>query len=185
LSLGVEERFAQGSGPELERTLVRLLGSRRHEAYLDIGGGTGALASLMSPKFSSVVVLEPSQRKASYGAKRGRSGFVRGVAEALPFTDESFDMISAVASFHHMTDQDRALAEMSRLMRRGGILAVVEIDIGTTRGKVLRFLETRIMRHNLHFPSREELERLVSSHSFRPVSWESLRRGSLLAAEKQ
>jgi len=183
LSLGAEENLSNKTGRELAARLVELSKDRGHHACLDVGGGTGALGGMLSASYPLAVVLEPSAKKVAYGSKRGRAQFVRAVAEAMPFADGSFDLVTAVASFHHMTDRGLALAEMHRLLAKGGLLAVVEIDMNTARGRILRFLENRVMRHDVRFPSREELEQLLAGRSLNIVSAEALRRGILVAAE--
>ena len=93
---------------------------------LDLGGGTGATAELLG---AAAVVLEPHAGKCAYGARRRPAlPFARGVGEALPFRDASFDRALAVVSFHHMPDQAGALAEARRVLRPGGRLVLLELD---------------------------------------------------------
>ena len=47
---------------------------------------------------------------------------VRGEAEALPFADESFDLVFGHAVLHHIPDIDRAFAEFERVLRPGGTI---------------------------------------------------------------
>ncbi|OTF01323.1 class I SAM-dependent methyltransferase, partial [Halorubrum sp. SD612] len=62
-------------------------------------------------------------------ARRGRglSG-VAGDAGRLPFRDESVDAVTVVDAFHHLPDQDAALAEAARVLAPGGALVVREFD---------------------------------------------------------
>jgi ubiquinone/menaquinone biosynthesis C-methylase UbiE len=48
---------------------------------------------------------------------------VRAGAEELPFADESFDLVFGHAVLHHIPDLDRALAELLRVLRPGGLIA--------------------------------------------------------------
>src|SRR5262249_45742388 len=67
------------------------------------------------------------------------------VADALglPFADDSFDACRADRSLMHVPDPRRALAEMARVLRRGGRLAVYEVDFETV---VLDVDERALMR---------------------------------------
>lgn len=49
-------------------------------------------------------------------------------AERLPFADESFDVVSVAFGLRNMTHKDLALAEMARVLRRGGRLLVLEFS---------------------------------------------------------
>lgn len=184
MSLGVTERLTGRSTEELAERLVRLSEGSGQDAFLDIGGGTGALAERLAGRFSDIVVLEPDGRKSAYGIKRRRVSFARGVGESAPFSDVSFDIVSAIVSFHHIPDQDRALSEIRRLLKTGGILVIVEIDLTTSRGKFLRFVENKLLRHHIRFLSPSELREKVGNHSFRLLSGESIPRGYMLVAQK-
>jgi len=80
---------------------------------LNIGAGTGNY----EPTDRRTVALEPS---AVMIAQRppGSAQAVRGVAEALPFADRSFDAAMALSTLHHWSDLAVGLAEMSRVAAR-------------------------------------------------------------------
>ena len=80
---------------------------------LNVGAGTGNY----EPRDRQVVAVEPSSAMI---AQRGRdaSAVVRGVAEALPFGDGSFDAAMGVLTLHHWTDLAAGLAEMARVAAR-------------------------------------------------------------------
>src|SRR4029077_8982565 len=51
---------------------------------------------------------------------------VQGDSERLPFADGSFDFVTCANSFHHYPHQDRAVAEMHRVLRPGGRLLLID-----------------------------------------------------------
>ena len=55
--------------------------------------------------------------------------FVRGDIYALPFADASAEIVSCGYAFHHMTEPARALAEMARVAKPGGHLAITDIIV--------------------------------------------------------
>lgn len=94
---------------------------------LDVGCGEGALARELSEVVEQVTAIDTDE--ASVAAVRradptGRVDVVHGDALTYPFEPESFDLVTAVASLHHL-DEAAALARMRDLLRPGGRLAVV------------------------------------------------------------
>jgi demethylmenaquinone methyltransferase / 2-methoxy-6-polyprenyl-1,4-benzoquinol methylase len=53
---------------------------------------------------------------------------VQADAEALPFADNSFDMVSVGFGLRNMTHKDKALSEMTRVLKPGGRLIVLEFS---------------------------------------------------------
>ena len=56
----------------------------------------------------------------------GRVEVAQGTAEQLPFPDASFDMVTCQTVLIHVTDPSRALTEMLRVLKPGGLLAAAE-----------------------------------------------------------
>lgn len=86
-------------------------------SLLNVGAGTGSY----EPACRCVVAVEPS---AAMRAQRpeGAARCVAGTAEALPFSDNSFDVVMSVFSHWHWTDQRKGLAEMRRVARQRVLL---------------------------------------------------------------
>jgi SAM-dependent methyltransferase len=83
---------------------------------VNVGAGAGSY----EPADRLVVALEPSSVMLDQhpGPRR-----VRGVAEALPFPDGSFDAAMAVLTVHHWRDRPAGLSELRRVARRQVLLA--------------------------------------------------------------
>ena len=91
---------------------------------LDVGCGTGEDTRALPGRG---VGLDPSAAMIDEAARRG-GDFVRGDAHALPFADGTFDGCRADRTFQHLTDPERALAELVRVTRPGGRVVVVDPD---------------------------------------------------------
>ncbi len=106
---------------------------------LDAGCGIGAialdLAATYRPRRIVGIDVDPDQIATArkWAAERGiRSAeFAVGSAYALPFADGSFDVVYANTVLLYLRDPVRALSEMRRVLRPGGIAAVSDDDIST------------------------------------------------------
>jgi demethylmenaquinone methyltransferase/2-methoxy-6-polyprenyl-1,4-benzoquinol methylase len=96
---------------------------------LDVGGGTGALATKLAAELQTrVTVLDPSPKMLRYIPDRAPVDAVVGTAEAMPFADDSFDALIVTDAFHHFRDQSGAVSEFARVVKSGGAIVVVELD---------------------------------------------------------
>ena len=112
------------------------------ERLLDIGGGSGrAAAALTGPDITVVDASVEMLSRARRG--RGLSGLA-GDAGRLPFRDASVDAVTIVDAFHHLPDQDAALAETARALVPGGGLVVREFDPDHPLGRLLAVGERAI-----------------------------------------
>ena len=103
---------------------------------LDIAGGTGDLAMAFAPKVgASGRVVHSDINEAML--REGRDRLLdAGVslptlvcdAEHLPFADNSFDLVTVAFGLRNMTHKDAALREMSRVLKPGGKLLVLEFS---------------------------------------------------------
>ncbi|MCR9088124.1 MAG: class I SAM-dependent methyltransferase [Rhodobacteraceae bacterium] len=97
---------------------------------LDIGAGDGATAARMADAGARVTGLEvDAARVALATAQHGSKITMReGRAEALPFPDAAFDLATLFFSLHHVPVpvHGAALAEVSRVVRPGGQVFIVE-----------------------------------------------------------
>jgi ubiquinone/menaquinone biosynthesis C-methylase UbiE len=106
---------------------------------LDAGCGVGAialdLAASVEPRRMVGVDVDASQIDAARlsAADRGLTNaeFSVGSAYDLPFDDATFDVVYANAVFMYLREPVRALAELRRVLRPGGIAAVSDDDIST------------------------------------------------------
>src|SRR5215204_1316444 len=107
------------------RRLVREVRIRPESPMLDLGAGTGKLTRLLAQLGADVVAVEPvdAMRQRLVETIPGVKA-LPGTAEAIPLEDESMDAVAVGQAFHWF-DGDAALAEIHRVLRPGGTLALL------------------------------------------------------------
>ncbi len=113
-------------------------GVRRGARVLDIAGGTGDLTrkfSRLVGDSGKVVLADINASMLNVGRDRltddgfvGNIDYVQANAESLPFPDNSFDCITIAFGLRNVTDKDKALASMFRVLKPGGQLMVLEFS---------------------------------------------------------
>jgi demethylmenaquinone methyltransferase/2-methoxy-6-polyprenyl-1,4-benzoquinol methylase len=142
MSLGVHRLW--------KRYFVGTSGVKRGDAVLDLAGGTGDIAALLHER----VLRQAQDRQAHDDPPEGRvvlgdingdmlsvgrdrltdRGLVQGIdyvqcnAEALPFPDRSFDLVTIAFGLRNVTDKQAALREMHRVLKIGGRALVLEFS---------------------------------------------------------
>jgi demethylmenaquinone methyltransferase/2-methoxy-6-polyprenyl-1,4-benzoquinol methylase len=102
---------------------------------LDVGCGTADL-SLAFSELGPVVgcdfcqpMLQVGLNKASAGRKRNAVTLLNADALALPFTDESFDVVASAFVLRNLADMNLGIREMRRVLRPGGVMAILDFGM--------------------------------------------------------
>ena len=121
-----------------KRYFVGTSGVKRGDRVLDLAGGTGDIAALLHERVGetgSVVLGDINAQMLGVGRDRLTDrGLVRGLeyvqlnAEALPFPDRSFDLVTIAFGLRNVTDKQKALGEMHRVLKVGGRALVLEFS---------------------------------------------------------
>lgn len=100
------------------------------QIIIDLAGGTGDVARLLSGSGRTVIILDPSLAMMRAGEHKGSEGIVRlgGSGEALPISDNSVDTLTVAFGIRNMTDMDVALKEIHRVLKPGGCCLCLEFS---------------------------------------------------------
>ncbi|MBR2641346.1 methyltransferase domain-containing protein [Candidatus Saccharibacteria bacterium] len=140
--------FWENTGREYEdqadRMAIRKLLPKRMGKFADIGGGYGRLANEYLKRAHKVIIFDYSkteleQAKDIYGDKiETRAGDIY----ELPFKDEELDGLMMVRVTHHLKHLDKAMKELYRVLKPGGV-AVIEVANKRTLPKMARYVTGR------------------------------------------
>ena len=121
-----------------KRITIDMSGVRPGNQILDLAGGTGDLTRKFSKIVGStgkVVLADINSSMLNVGRDRlTDQGYVNNIeyvqanAECLPFADNSFDVITIAFGLRNVTDKDAALRSMTRCLKPGGRLLVLEFS---------------------------------------------------------
>ena len=136
------QEFFTSSAGQWDRLRDELFGERCHLAALpafadaewivgDLGCGTGQLTAALAPFVARVVAVDASAAMLQ-AAKKRLHGFAnvelrRGELEALPIDDARLDAATLALVLHHLPEPDQALKEVSRVLKPGGRLLIVDM----------------------------------------------------------
>ncbi|MEL4281418.1 MULTISPECIES: bifunctional demethylmenaquinone methyltransferase/2-methoxy-6-polyprenyl-1,4-benzoquinol methylase UbiE [Shewanella] len=121
-----------------KRYTIEVSGARPGMKVLDLAGGTGDLTAKFSHlvgEKGEVVLADINDSMLKVGRTKlrdrgivGNVSYVQANAEALPFPDNHFDIITIAFGLRNVTDKDAALRSMNRVLKPGGKLLVLEFS---------------------------------------------------------
>lgn len=108
------------------------------DRVLDLAGGTGDIAALLSKRVGAngrVVLSDINEAMLNVGRQRledqgivGNVSYAIANAEHLPFDSGEFDAVTIAFGLRNVTDKDAALREMYRVLRPGGKALILEFS---------------------------------------------------------
>jgi demethylmenaquinone methyltransferase/2-methoxy-6-polyprenyl-1,4-benzoquinol methylase/phosphoethanolamine N-methyltransferase len=174
MTLGQEGRY--------RKLAIRLLKLNGSERVLDVGCGTGVLtrqiASRLTGDDAYAVGIDAAPKMIGVARHRAaglpRLRFDVGVAETLDYPDAAFDCAVSTFFYHHIDAELKrlSLAELLRVLKPGGKLIIVDVDVPSTWfGRLCAWsgywlFKQEEIRENI----RGELRRALADTPFREVT---------------
>lgn len=165
------EKFATYHMSKAEYTdyLIQRVDAKGDEHALEVAAGTCICGRALAPYVGDITCLDLTEEMLAQGRKLTQKNgitnirFETGDAEALPYEDETFDLVITRLSLHHFTNPKKPFAEMKRVLKKGGKLVIWDME---ATEESLRETDDRI--ENMRDPShvrilcREEFEKLFN-----------------------
>lgn len=166
-------------GPS-HRALIRRIDAvagDRPISILDVGCGTGVFASRIREALPSARVfgIDLVSEMLTQGAHRWKALAddvhpVQGDSERLPFAAGSFDFVTCANSFHHYPDQERAVAEMHRVLKPGGRLLLIDGYRDGPWGWFIYDVCVTYREGNVHHASGRRFREILDRAGFQAVA---------------
>ena len=158
------------------RLLHQLVNPEAGASVCDVACGAGHLALSFAARAGRLVGVDPAPGMLNafrrLAAERGREvETVEAYAESIPLRGRQFDLVVSRLAPHHFNDVDRAVAEMVRLTKIGGRVAIIDLE-GHENAEVDEF------NHKL-----ELLHDPTHVRSYTAARWRSIFEGSGLKVE--
>lgn len=182
------ERFMGRWSRRLAPRLVQFAGVADGQAMLDVGSGTGALAAAMADAAptSRIVGIDPSATYVALAQSRmggDRLHFQVGDAQRMEFPDHAFDRTMSLLVVNFIPDADKAVDEMVRVTRTGGVVAAAVWDYGAGMEMLRVFWDEAVAvtpaaepkdERHMRFCRQGELAALWSRHGLVDVTEDGL-----------
>lgn len=132
---------------EIYRILSNYIGdSDTNIRYLDYGCGDGSITSALASRLG---VTAPDCVDMAAGTTAGVNfSVVNDDVETLPYPDNTFDIITARFSLHHIKNLDQIVGELYRIAAPGCIFAIVEHDCWNFADAILVDITHGMYMHN-------------------------------------
>src|SRR3954467_8843457 len=135
----------------------------------DLGAGEGTLSQLMAQRAKKVIAIDNSDKMVEFGAELAKKHGIDnleyrlGDLEDVPIRSGTVDLAFLSQALHHAVHPERAIAEASRILKRGGRIAILDLSRH-------HFEEAREMYADLWLGFTElEIEKYLKGAGFRNV----------------
>ena len=101
---------------------------------LDTGCGTGRLLRRMHACWPSAVLIGVDLAEGMVAQARAQTAYAtiqQAPAEHLPLENDAVDLVTSTTSFHHWSDQAQGVREAVRVLRKGGLFILADMNLAT------------------------------------------------------
>lgn len=156
---------------------------------LDLGCGTGVILKEISSINSDVELfgLDLSENMIAKATQRlgTTANLSVGDAENLPYADNTFDLVCCVESFHHYPNPKKALSEINRVLKNGGLFLLCDTWTRSPIRQILNFFIRFSSDGDVHIYSENEISKLLKVTGFEMVSWNLITNHAYLSISKK
>jgi ubiquinone/menaquinone biosynthesis C-methylase UbiE len=147
-------------------TLARMVAANENDRAVDLACGPGTLALRFAKHVRwmcgldfTPAILQRARETAVHDGLLAKLAFLIGDAQVLPFASGSLDLAVTSYSLHHISDPARVIAEMARVVKKGGRVGVIDIEVPDDP-------EVRALNHRIEFIRDHSHSRSLTQREF-------------------
>jgi ubiquinone/menaquinone biosynthesis C-methylase UbiE len=167
-----DRRYVDNDYSGVEEALMAFVGQDLTGRALEVGCGTGHWLRLLEENGIRVAGVDASENMLTFARAQAPSAvLVRGRAEDLPWTNESFERLVCINAFHHFEDKVRFLAEARRVLEPGGQMMTVGLDphAGVDRWYIYEYFEAVLELDKQRYPASSQIREWMQVLQFTNV----------------
>ena len=121
------------SKSEYQEYMIKKTEPQSSDHLLEVAAGTCICGRAYASHVNHVTCLDATPAMLKVGKKEAEDAgisnitFVKGIAEELPFLDNSFDIVISRLAFHHFVNPEEIFTEMKRVLKPGGKLVLMDM----------------------------------------------------------
>lgn len=167
-----DRRYQIHDYPGIRSAILDVIPKTRPCRILEVGCGTGKWLRDLGQIGCDIAGVDPSREMLELASTRMTADLRQGFAEALPWTDESFDAVCFINSLHHIPNPEIALREAHRVLRPGGTFISIGLDPHerTDHWFVYEFFPRTLDFDLSRFPSRARRLHWLESAGFTDIA---------------
>jgi ubiquinone/menaquinone biosynthesis C-methylase UbiE len=147
-------------------TLARMVSAKENDRAVDLACGPGTLALRFARHVRWIcgldftpAILQRARHTAAQDGLLDKLAFAIGDAQCLPFANDLLDLAVTSYSLHHISDPARVISEMARVVRRGGRVGIIDIEVPEDP-------EVRALNHRIEFIRDHSHSRSLTQSEF-------------------
>lgn len=119
-----EPHFRPENIAKVSANLKNIVDKYNNPKLLDVGCGTGFIINIVKDWCEKVYGIDVTQEMLDRIEKSKNVELINGMAENLPFEENTFEVATAYSFIHHLHDYKEVLNEMYRVLKKGGTLYI-------------------------------------------------------------
>lgn len=134
---------------------------------LDIGCATGTFLEIAQINGWQAVGIEPSKWASRIGKEKYGLDIIQSTLETVKLKEKSFDAVTCLDVIEHVSSPRKLLANIHKVLKKGGVLCLVTPDVGSFVSKVLGENWWHIRPDHMYYFTKETLSLLLLSLGYK------------------